>query len=103
MALSFEMRIKDRNISFRLPSDWRPVYKVMEQDPKIPGRLCTQEQALRVSWRIVKDWVEAQMAILEAKMVKFEQIFLPYAVAKDGRTISEHFEENSSRLLGSGE
>lgn len=29
-------------------------------------------------WRIIKDWVEAQMVILETKMVKIEQVFLPY-------------------------
>ena len=39
------------------------------------------------------------MAILETEMVKMEQIFLPYMLAKDGKTLSEHFEENSLKLL----
>ncbi len=45
--------------------------------------------AARVGWRILKDWVRAQMAILETEMVEIEQIFLPYMEAKDGRTLYE--------------
>lgn len=101
-SVSFQIKVKDQTVSFKLPSDWRPVLEIMEQDSKVPQRLCDQEQALRVSWRIVKSWIEAQMAILETKMVKMEQIFLPYAIGKDGRTVSEHFEEDSKFLLGNG-
>ena len=103
VALSFKIKINEKDIAFKLPSDWRPILKVMEQDPKTPQRLCNQEQALRVSWRIVKRWIEAQMAILETKMVKMEQIFLPYAITKSGKTIGEEFEGNANKLLGSGE
>jgi len=42
---------------------------------------------MRVSWRILKDWVEAQMALVETHMVTLEQVFLPYAVTDDGQTI----------------
>ena len=103
VALSFKIKIREKNIGFKLPSDWRPVLKIMEEDPKTPQRLCNQEQALRVSWRIVKRWIEAQMAILDTKMVKMEQVFLPYAITRSGKTISEEFDTNSNRLLGSGE
>lgn len=99
-ALSFKIKTNNnQDVAYRLPANWKPVLKIMEQDRKIPRRLCTQEQAIRVSWRIVKRWIEAQMAILETEMVKMEQIFLPYMLAKDGKTLSEHFEENSLKLL----
>jgi hypothetical protein len=42
-----------------------------------------------VSWCIVKDWVEAQMAIVDTNMVQLEQVFLPYVIAPDGRTLYE--------------
>jgi len=54
-------------------------------------------QAVRVAWRILKDWVAAQMAILETEMVKLEQIFLPYVETPDGRTVYERLAE--SRFL----
>ncbi len=98
-AISFKMRFNEQDMGFRLPTDWRPVLKLLEANPKVPRNLRTQEQALRVAWRIVKDWVEAQMAIVETKMVKAEQVFLPYFVMKDGRTLSEHAITNPKFLL----
>lgn len=68
------------DLPIRLPCDWRPVLEVLEQDGKVPQRLATKEQAIRVAWRIVMAWVEAQMAILKTKMVVMPQIFLPYVV-----------------------
>jgi hypothetical protein len=47
-----------------------------------------KEQAGRVAWRILKDWVRAQMAIVETEMVTIDQIFLPYMqTGQDGKTL----------------
>ena len=89
VALSFKVKMEQGDVGFRLPSDWRPVLHILEHDPKVPRPKRTKEQALRVAWRIIKDWVEAQMAIVQTRMVKLDQVFLPYAVAKDGRTFYE--------------
>jgi hypothetical protein len=89
VTLSFKVSVGQQDLAFRLPCDWRPVLKLLEQDRKVPRSFRTQEQALRVSWRIVKDWVEAQMAIVDTKMVQLEQVFLPYAIMPDGRTLYE--------------
>ena len=57
-------------------------------------------QAERVAWRILKDWVEAQMALLDIGMVRFEEIFLPYIETKNGRTVYERLEEKQFLLEG---
>lgn len=41
------------------------------------------EQAVRVGWRIIRDWVRAQCAIIESEMVTLEQVFLPYMGSGD--------------------
>ena len=46
-----------------------------------------KEQASRVAWRILKDWVRAQMAIEETEMVTIDQIFLPYMQVGEGGKI----------------
>ncbi len=102
-ALSFKMTLGDQSIGFKLPCDWKPVLTLLEQDRKVPRSLTNREQAVRVAWRIVKDWVEAQLALIETKMVTTQQVFLPYAVMRDGRTLSEKMAENPQFLLGSGE
>lgn len=49
-----------------------------------------KEQASRVAWRILKDWVRAQMAILETEMVTIDQVFLPYMeIGEQGKTLYE--------------
>lgn len=60
-----------------------------------------KEQAERVAWRIVKDWVAAQMAILESQMVTMDEIFLPYMLNTDGQTVHQLF-INKQLLLGGG-
>jgi len=94
-ALSFRILMNQSPVHFRLPSDWRPVLKVLQvqkEKQRRSGRSriqATEEQARRVAWRIVKDWVEAQMAIVEIQMVKLDQVFLPYAVTPSGQTLYE--------------
>lgn len=100
-ALSFRISLDGQPISFRLPSDWKPVLAVLQRDPKVPRSYKTQSQAIRVAWRIIKDWVEAQLALVATRMVTTEQVFLPYAIMKDGRTLSEGISENPGLLLGS--
>lgn len=98
-SLSFGISVNDNVVGFRLPCDWRPVLEVMKKDKKVPRRMCDQVQAVRVAWRIVKDWVEAQMAMVDTRMVRTEEVFLPYAF--DGkRTLYEKMAETGFRLEG---
>ncbi len=57
------------------------------------GIKATREQAERVAWRILKDWLAAQMALLDIELVKFEEIFLPYIQLSGGQTVFERLEE----------
>lgn len=101
-ALSFTLFLNEQQLAFRLPTDWKPVLRVLNNDPKVPNRLKNNDQALRVAWRITKDWVEAQVAYIETQMVTTTQVFLPYAVTKSGQTLYEQIATNPSMLLGEG-
>jgi hypothetical protein len=111
-AISFQIILNDKKLGFRLPCDWRPVLAIITKGKKKPShwdkeRLARWKsewelQAVRTAWRIVKDWVEAQMALVETQMVTTQEVFLPYAVMKDGRTLSQHVEQKPSLLLGEG-
>jgi hypothetical protein len=98
-SLSFVIKTIDgQNIGIKLPCNAKPVLGVLENQ-KIPRSYQNEEQALRVAWRIIKTWVEGQMALLETQMVKMEQIFLPYALNKDGITLYESISSNKFALL----
>ena len=87
-SLSFIVETPYGDMPIRLPIDARAVLKVLEEE-RVPPRYANYPQAVRIAWRIVKDWVRAQMAILETEMVKMEQIFLPYMITKNNQTLYE--------------
>lgn len=102
VSLSFQMGTPQGDIGFRLPCDWRPVLDILKNDKKVPRSLHTQEQAVRVAWRIVLAWVEAQMALIDTRMVRTEEVFLPYAIMRDGNTLAEHV-QSGQLLLGNSQ
>lgn len=104
-ALAFNVQMPSGELSIRLPIDAAATLRVLQRQAdnrEIPGRYANEDHAYRVAWRIIKDWVEAQMSLLETEMVRMEQIFLPYVITGSGKTIYQvmarkHF------LLGPGE
>ena len=102
-ALSFSIKTDKKEIGIKLPCNPEPVQKVLMkqyEEGKIPRRFAEDShQALRVAWRIVLYWVNAQMAILETRMVKMEQIFLPYAIMRNGKTLFENMKRKAFALL----
>ena len=100
-ALAFKVAAPQGELAIRLPVDPEATLKVLTRQynaGKIPRRLVSHPQAVRVAWRIVKEWVAAQLAILETEMVKMEQIFLAYVITNDGRTVFERIAEQKFLL-----
>lgn len=98
-AVSFKMLVNGNEIGFQLPIAPDEVLAVLRSQRGVESRYKTPEQAKRIAWCIVKDWVEAQLAIIETQMVKPEQVFLPYAITQTGETLYETVISSSS-LLG---
>ena len=106
VALSFSLELEGQRIGFRLPTDWHPIQHMLVEarrmNTKIGTFVTTEEHARNVAWRIVKDWVEAQLAIIETRMVTTAQVFLPYAVTSNGQTLYEYIGQHTQLLLGEG-
>jgi hypothetical protein len=98
-ALTFVIMIDLKPVGFSLPCNYKGVLRAMQNDKKVPRSQCTEEQALRVSWRILKDWIEAQMAIIDAQLASIDEVFLPYAITKSGGTLYEEIKKDTSKLL----
>ena len=102
-GLSFLIETRGQKIPVRLPVKTAECLEVMKREKKNNPRQsikATPEQAERVAWRILKDWTEAQMALLDIEMVRFEEIFLPYIQISNEKTIFEHLEERQFLLEG---
>lgn len=83
---------------FKLPANIDEFQKVLQRQ-KVK---CDREQATKVAWRNIKDWIAAQMALLETAMVTFNEIFLPYMVDKTGKTVYQLYSNGDLLLLEDG-
>lgn len=102
-AVSFRLNIDGKPVGFKLPCNWRAVVEIFKKvkiSMKHSGG--KEVQAIRTAWRIIFEWVRAQLALVEVNMVTVPQVFLPYAIMRDGRTLAEHVETNPNFLLGDG-
>jgi hypothetical protein len=103
--LSFRIKTQFGEMAFRLPANIEAVEAILTRQFKSGrSRFASREQATRVAWRILKDWVEAQLALLQTGMVTIEQAFLPYAQNEKGQTIYEALSEKRfAGMLMAGE
>ena len=87
------------DIHFKLPINISGVYNILTSDKKVPAKFRTHAQAARVAWRIIKSWVQAQIAIIEAGQVSVDQVFLPYLQDKNGTTMYQVLKDKNFKLL----
>lgn len=100
-GLSFMVEIKNRPVYFRLPCNYEGAERALRRTA--PARYQTLDQAKRVAWRIVKDWVEAQLAIIECGQAEMAEVFLAYAITETGQTLFQRMTQDPARLLTGGD
>lgn len=90
VGLSFTIDYNGTPLNFLLPSNYKGVFQCLKQDKKVPNSSKNEEQALRTSWRIVKDWVEAQLAMVQSNLAPIQEVFMPYLIINaEGQTLSD--------------
>lgn len=82
---------------FALPANIDGVMDVFRRQKVKADR----EQAARTGWRNVRDWVLAQMALVEAGMVQVDEVFLPYLADGKGNTLYGLYQSGRLALPGS--
>jgi hypothetical protein len=108
-GVSFVLLVETIPVPFRLPCNFEGVRKAMLKECKTwttrQNYQSITDQVRRIAWRIVKDWVAAQMALIEAEQACLAQVFLPYVSYQDGTTAFDRFMltvTQPERALGDG-
>ena len=96
-SLSFQINSTHGLVGIKLPIQPDSILRILSRQ-NVPHKYRTRPQAIRVAWRIIKDWVNAQMAILETDMVSLEQIFLPYIMIDEQTTVYDSYLQNQRQL-----
>lgn len=104
-GLSFTLITAIGERAYTMPVNVAGVAKILRSDPKTRTRSAyiTPEHAARVAWRVVKDWLEAQLAIIDANMVTLDQVMLPYVHVDGGKTLYDAFRDRELLAIESGE
>jgi len=110
-SMSFKIMTEKGELPFKLPMKSEAVLQVLKdqsgtyknttygQKRIVPKSKANKEQADRVGWRIIKDWLEAQLALFFLQMVKIEEIFLPYMYNdKTGETMFQILENKNFKF-----
>lgn len=93
-AIRFTVQTSKGLIAIQLPARYKAVQRIFEEQ----GVRYKEDQPYRTAWATIRDWVDSQMALIDWDMVKPEEVFLPYAVDKSGRTFFEVIEGQGFQL-----
>ena len=101
-GLSWTVDTPRGKLTFRLPLNLEAVRRTLAEQSEagrgVKKSQTTLDHARKVAWRTIKDWIDAQMALLETEQVEFEQIFLPYLVVNKDQDLYHHMLEQDFQV-----
>jgi len=98
IAVTFAMNTAQGPRGFLLPACFEGTERVFQkQRIKID-----REQIERTAWRNVRDWVLAQIALVESADIQIDQVFMPYLTDGQGRTLYQLYESGQLPLMIGG-
>jgi hypothetical protein len=102
-AIAFLVSTRFGDRPFLLPARPSAVLATLKEElrkRRIQPRFVTVAQAERIAWRQIKDWVEAQLALIRTGMVTMDEVFLPYLQLNGNLTAYEALVESRLALPG---
>lgn len=106
-GLSFALKTPHGLRNFTLPVNVDGIQKVLVKANQA-GRLRSdghksasfesREHAANVAWRVVKDWLEANLALIAAGMAGLDEVMLPYLHVAPEKTLYAAYRERETAL-----
>ena len=84
-GVDFALELADGEVvRYSLPARVEPLFDFFQKRRPVSqrqkGAEVDSQKAERVAWRQVLRWVEAQLAMVDTRMVAMDEVFLPYAL-----------------------
>lgn len=80
-ALAFQVKDNGAPVSIRLPVNVEGAFRILKKQLKkadVRTLDKCREQAKRTAWKLMQDWVETQLSLIEMGQAETLQVFLPY-------------------------
>lgn len=97
-GLGFTLKTDYGFREFELPVRTEGVLAAMTADSKVSRAQCTRVQAEKVAWRIAKDWLEAQSALIDAGLAALDEVMMPYMIDNNGKTMYSIYRATQKQL-----
>jgi hypothetical protein len=101
-AVIFDFELEERRIPVRLPARIDRIPEALRRhfnNNKDSGAKYRLKQAMQspqnVGWRILKDWLEANIAIMQLDQINMMEALLPFSVMTNGQTLYELLESHN--------
>jgi len=103
-SIFFQIEIDNQVIPFKLPANIEACGRILRSEKKSgkARKLSLKnidEQAERTAWKLLSEWVEIQMALIDMEQAEFLQVFLPYVHTDDGTTFYETLKKTNFKNL----
>jgi hypothetical protein len=100
-GLTFQIRTLSGVQQYNLPVNVDATKKVLQRSAQrgdIRASQASEAQARRVAWRVVKTWLEAQLALIEVGLVEMDEVMLPYLMIDGKTTLLEQWRSGQAEL-----
>ena len=107
VGIMFQIDVNGMPMSFKLPAKPDKVFEYMikqkKQGFKDNVRETTRLQADRTAWKILSDWVEIQISLIELDQAEPMEVFMQYLYdGKKDKTLYEIAKGDGFKMLTSG-
>lgn len=102
-GIAFIIAIEGKDFAFRVPARINKVEELFTAAVRRPNKNTfknIRDQAERTAWKILADWVDVQMSLVELKQKEFLEVFLAdlYDPAKE-QTFFEKVKESKFKII----
>ena len=103
VAITFTVDIGNiKNVPVRMPARAASAELILKEMKARRGNKMTTkpdyDQACRVAWRLILDWVKVQMSMVYLGQAEMAEIFMPYITDENGQTLFERMRETQFLL-----
>jgi hypothetical protein len=102
-GLAFIVEVNGKDIPFRLPARIDRVEKQLRGSIRRPrsgtmDRIADQSE--RTAWKLLADWVDVQMSLIELDQVELIEVFMPYIYNyKKDQSFFEQMKDSGFKML----
>lgn len=83
-AITFHIALGETHVAVRLPANREQALNALWENYRAThprGRLTRKDfaqQAERTAWKLMQDWCEVQLSLIQVKQAEFLEVFLPF-------------------------